>query len=54
MRFVEVKQSEQVNIQALHRVRGQIVGHRTKLICQMRAFRLEYGRGANAFTTLAR
>jgi transposase len=53
MRFVEVKQPEQVDIQALHRVRDQMVGHRTKLICQMRAFCLEYGvairQGVGAF-----
>ena len=42
MRFVEVKQPAQVDIQALHRIRDQMVGHRTKLICQMRAFCLEY------------
>jgi transposase len=40
MRFVEVKQPDQVDIQALHRIRDQMVGHRTKLICQMRAFLL--------------
>ncbi len=53
MRFVEVKQPDQVDIQALHRVRDQMVGHRTKLICQMRAFCLEYGiairQGVGAF-----
>lgn len=53
MRFVEVKQPEQVDIQALHRVRDQMVSHRTKLICQMRAFCLEYGiairQGVGAF-----
>lgn len=55
MRFVEVKQPEQVDIQALHRVRDQMVGYRTKLICQMRAFCLEYGiairQGVGAFKT---
>jgi transposase len=55
MRFVEVKQPDQVDIQALHRVRDQMVGHRTKLICQMRAFCLEYGipirQGVGAFKT---
>lgn len=53
MRFVEVKQPEQADIQALHRVRDQMVSHRTKLICQMRAFCLEYGitirQGVGAF-----
>jgi len=53
MRFVEVKQPEQADIQALHRIRDQMVAHRTKLICQMRAFCLEYGiairQGVGAF-----
>jgi transposase len=37
MRFVEVKTPEQVDIQALHRIREQMVRNRTRLICQMRA-----------------
>ena len=43
MRFVDVKQPEQVDLQALHRIRDQMVGGRNRLICQMRAFCLEYG-----------
>ena len=43
MRFVEIKPCEQIDLQALHRVRDRIVGNRTQLICQMRAFCLEYG-----------
>jgi transposase len=43
MRFVEVKNVEQVDLQALHRIRDQMVTNRTRLICQMRAFSLEYG-----------
>lgn len=43
MRFVEVKTPEQVDLQALHRIRDQMVTSRTRLICQMRAFCLEYG-----------
>jgi transposase len=43
MRFVEVKRPEQVDLQALHRIRDQMVRGRTRLICQMRAFCLEYG-----------
>jgi transposase len=43
MRFVEVKTVEQVDLQALHRIRDQMVAARTRLICQMRAFCLEYG-----------
>lgn len=53
MRFVEVKQPEQVDLQALHRARDQMVRNRTRLINQMRAFCLEYGvamrKGAGAF-----
>jgi transposase len=43
MRFVEVKTTERVDLQALHRIRDQMVTNRTRLICQMRAFCLEYG-----------
>ena len=43
MRFVEVKTAEQVDLQALHRIRDQMVSNRTRLICQMRAFCLENG-----------
>jgi transposase len=53
MRFVEVKQAEQIDLQALHRIRDQFVGNRTRLICQIRAFCLEYGiairQGAGVF-----
>lgn len=53
MRFVEVKSTEQVDIQALHRIRDQMVRNRTRLICQMRAFCLEHGvairQGAGVF-----
>ena len=43
MRFVEIKSETQVDIQALHRVRDHKVSARTRLVCQMRAFCLEYG-----------
>jgi transposase len=43
MRFVAVKNAEQVDTQALHRARDQMIGSRTRLINQMRAFCLEYG-----------
>jgi transposase len=43
MRFVEVKSPEQADLQALHRIRDQMVATRTRLVCQMRAFCLEYG-----------
>ena len=55
MRFVEIKAEAQVDVQALHRVRDRIVANRTQLICQMRAFCLEYGiairQGAGVFKT---
>jgi len=43
MRFVPIKHCEQIDLQALHRVRDRQVGQRTSLISQMRAFLLEYG-----------
>lgn len=43
MRFVTAKATDQVDLQALHRIRDQMVGSRTRLINQMRAFCLEYG-----------
>jgi transposase len=43
MRFVEPRSSDQVDLQALHRVRDRLVAQRTRVICQMRAFCLEYG-----------
>lgn len=53
MRFVQIKTEAQVDLQALHRVRDRIVSNRTQLICQMRAFCLEYGiamrQGAGVF-----
>lgn len=53
MRFVQIRRCDQIDVQALHRVRDQLVYSRTRLICQMRAFLLEYGipmrNGAGAF-----
>jgi len=43
MRFVEVRTPEQIHLQALHRVRDRLVAQRTRVICRMRAFCLEYG-----------
>ena len=43
MRFVEIKSIDQADMQALHRIRDQMMGSRTRLICQIRAFCLEYG-----------
>jgi transposase len=43
MRFVPFKSSEQLDLQALHRVRSRLVGQRTAVINQIRAFLLEHG-----------
>lgn len=43
MRFVEVRTPEQVDLQALHRIRDRLVGQRTALMNQARAFCIEYG-----------
>ena len=43
MRFVAIRSIEQVDMQAKHRVREQLVGNRTATINQIRAFLLEYG-----------
>jgi transposase len=43
MRFVAVRSIEQVDLQAVHRVRDQLVCERTTVINQVRAFLLEYG-----------
>ncbi|WP_421439644.1 IS110 family transposase [Agrobacterium tumefaciens] len=53
MRFVGVKQADQVELQMLQRVRSRLVSARTNLICQMRAYCLEHGvamrQGAGVF-----
>ena len=43
MRFVEVKTNDQLDLQAVHRIRTRLVGERTAVINQMRAFMIEYG-----------
>jgi len=43
MRFVELKSTEQLDMQSLHRVRDRLVGERTALMNQMRALLLERG-----------
>jgi transposase len=43
MRFVAVRSIEQVDVQAIHRVRDQLISQRTAVINQIRAFLLEYG-----------
>ncbi|HEY1577480.1 MAG TPA: IS110 family transposase [Terracidiphilus sp.] len=43
MRFVPIKTDDQLDLQALHRVRDRLVSRRTSVINQMRAFLLERG-----------
>src|SRR5246127_2617252 len=43
MKFVATKTVEQLDLQALHRVRERLVGQRTGIINQIRAFLLERG-----------
>jgi transposase len=43
MRFVPIKTEDQLDLQALHRVRERLVSRRTSVIHQIRAFRLERG-----------
>lgn len=43
MRFVTVKSNEQLDIQALHRIRERLVRQRTSIINQIRSFLIEYG-----------
>ena len=43
MRFVPIKTEEQLDLQALHRVRERLVSQRTGIINQIRAFMLERG-----------
>jgi transposase len=42
-RFVPAKTDEQLDLQALHRVRSRLVSERTAVINQIRAFLLERG-----------
>src|SRR5439155_3495897 len=43
MKFVATKTAEQLDLQALHRVRERLVSQRTGIINQIRAFMLERG-----------
>jgi transposase len=42
-KFVAVKTTDQLDLQALHRVRERLVSQRTGIINQIRAFMLERG-----------
>jgi len=43
MRFVKIRDEDQIDMQALHCIRSRLVSSRTQLINQMRALCLEYG-----------
>ena len=43
MRFVQIKTDDQLDLQALHRVRDRLIARRTSVINQLRAFLLERG-----------
>jgi transposase len=43
MRFVPIKTDDQLDLQAMHRVRDRLVSRRTAVINQIRAFLLERG-----------
>src|ERR1700756_273696 len=43
MRFVPIKTDDQLDLQALHRVRDRLMARRTSVINQLRAFLLERG-----------
>jgi transposase len=43
MRFVEVRSADQVDLQALHRIRDRLIRNRPGLMNQARAFCIEYG-----------
>src|ERR1700723_3291153 len=43
MRFVPIKTEDQLDLQAMHRVRDRLIARRTSLINQIRAFLLERG-----------
>ena len=43
MRFVPIKTDDQLDLQAIHRVRDRLISRRTAVINQLRAFLLECG-----------
>ena len=43
MRFVPIKTDDQLDLQAMHRIRDRLVARRTAVINQIRAFLLERG-----------
>lgn len=43
MRFVPAKSAEQLDLQALHRIRSRMIGCRTSLVNQIRRLLVEHG-----------
>ena len=43
MRFVQIRSPQQIDVQALHRIRSRLVSSRTRLVNQTRAMCQEYG-----------
>ena len=43
MRFVPIKTDDQLDLQAIHRVRDRLIARRTAVINQLRAFLLDRG-----------
>lgn len=43
MRFVTVQFNEQLDLQAVHRIRERLIGERTAVINQIRTFLIEHG-----------
>lgn len=43
MRFVALKSNDQIDLQAVHRIRERLIGERTAVINQIRAFLIGYG-----------
>ncbi len=54
MKFVAVKTSDQIDFQALHRVRERLVSQRNDIINQIRAFLLERGGSCSGGPTILR
>src|SRR5437764_724203 len=52
MKFVATKTADQLDLEALHRLRERLVSQRTGIINQIRAFLLEGGIGSAAGTTV--
>jgi len=52
MKFVATKAADQLDLQALHRVRERLVSQRTGIINQIRAFLLERGIGGVRYDPL--